>query len=168
MSHSLVEQLRFTRTEFIRGIEGITDDESRQRFHPMNCISWMVGHLADQENRYWVYGGLGKQIFTQLNAKVGFGKPPSTPPLEEMLAAWQEITIQADQYLDRLTPSVLQTSMQIDGTVRKDNIGAMLYRSIYHYWFHLGEASAIRQLLGHQNLPVFVGDMTGHLYKPEV
>jgi uncharacterized damage-inducible protein DinB len=168
MSHSLVEQLRFTRSEFMRGIEGISDEESRQRIHPMNCVSWMVGHLADQENRYWVYGGLGKNIFPQLNAQVGYGRPPSTPPLIEMLTAWQEITFQADQYLENLTPAVLQSFMVMDSMPRKENVGTMLYRCIYHYWYHLGEASAVRQLLGHQNLPVFVGNMSQHLYKPEV
>ncbi len=29
----------------------------------------------------------------------------------------------------------------------------------YHYWYHLGEAHAIRQMLGHTGLPQFVGDM---------
>ena len=37
----------------------------------------------------------------------------------------------------------------------------------YHYWFHLGEAYAIRQLLGHRDLPEFVGDMSGAVYQPE-
>lgn len=168
MAHSLVEQLRFTRTEFLRSIDGISDDESRKRFLPMNCISWMIGHLADQENRYWVYGGLGHKVFPHLNELVGYGKPASTPPLAEMRDAWREITLQADQYLDRLTPADLQLKMIIDGTPRQDNTGAMLYRCIYHYWFHLGEAYAVRQLLGHKNLPSFVGDMSAHQYKAEV
>jgi hypothetical protein len=37
----------------------------------------------------------------------------------------------------------------------------------YHYWFHLGEAFAIRQLLGHRDLPEFVGDMSEAVYRPE-
>jgi len=37
----------------------------------------------------------------------------------------------------------------------------------YHYWFHLGGAHAIRQLLGHPDLPQFVGDMAEALYSPE-
>ena len=37
----------------------------------------------------------------------------------------------------------------------------------YHYWFHLGEAYAIRQLLGHPDLPEFVGDMSEALYRAE-
>ena len=37
----------------------------------------------------------------------------------------------------------------------------------YHYWFHIGEAHAIRQILGHGELPQFVGDMSQALYRPE-
>ena len=37
----------------------------------------------------------------------------------------------------------------------------------YHYWFHTGEAHAIRQQLGQTDLPQFVGDMSAALYRPE-
>jgi hypothetical protein len=37
----------------------------------------------------------------------------------------------------------------------------------YHHWYHTGEAHAIRQLLGHPDLPQFVGDMSEALYRPE-
>ena len=43
----------------------------------------------------------------------------------------------------------------------------MLQRNFYHYWFHIGEAHAIRQMLGHQDLPQFVGDMSSAVYRPE-
>lgn len=79
MTHPLVTQLRFTRSELLRCLEGVSDEEARHRFEPMNCI----------------------------------------------------------------------------------------LRNIYHYWFHLGEAHAIRQLLGHTDLPQFVGDMSEALYRPE-
>ncbi|MFN8512118.1 MAG: hypothetical protein U0841_05920 [Chloroflexia bacterium] len=35
----------------------------------------------------------------------------------------------------------------------------MIRRVAYHYWFHNGEAQAVRQLLGHTDLPTFVGDI---------
>jgi hypothetical protein len=38
-------------------------------------------------------------------------------------------------------------------------VGSLLLRVIYHYWYHIGEIMAIRQLLGHTNLPEFVGDL---------
>jgi hypothetical protein len=34
-----------------------------------------------------------------------------------------------------------------------------MLRTIYHYWYHLGEALAIRQVLGHTDLPDFVGNI---------
>ena len=38
----------------------------------------------------------------------------------------------------------------------------------YHYWFHIGEILAIRQILGHPRLPQFVGDIDGRApYRPD-
>jgi hypothetical protein len=42
-----------------------------------------------------------------------------------------------------------------------------LRRVTYHYWFHLGESQAIRQMLGHRDLPAFVGDINSAPYAPE-
>ncbi|MCK4975393.1 MAG: DUF664 domain-containing protein, partial [Anaerolineales bacterium] len=54
MAHPYVTQLRFARTEFIRCLEGVTAEEAIHRVEPMNCLSWIVGHLANQEHRLWV------------------------------------------------------------------------------------------------------------------
>ncbi len=54
MIHPLVLQLRFTRSEFKRGLDGLSDADARRRLEPMNCISWNIGHLAWQEQRYWL------------------------------------------------------------------------------------------------------------------
>jgi len=52
--HPLVRQLRFARREFVRCLEGLSDENARRRLMPMNCISWMVGHMAAQEQFYFV------------------------------------------------------------------------------------------------------------------
>jgi uncharacterized damage-inducible protein DinB len=168
MTPPLVDQLRFTRSEFIRALDGVSDVEARRRFEPMNCISWMVGHLATQENFYWVLWAQGEELWPDLNERVGWGKPPSTPPLDEMWQAWREVTSAADAFLDTLTPDMLLTHLERKGKRRPESIGTMLYRNIYHYWYHLGEAHAIRQMLGHRSLPQFVGDIgTKAPYRPE-
>ena len=46
-------------------------------------------------------------------------------------------------------------------------MGALLMRNLCRYWFGTGEAAAIRQILGHQNLPDFVGDMGEVPCRPE-
>jgi len=65
----------------------------------MNCISWIVGHLANQEQAYWVLLAQERTVVPGLNDLAGTGKPASTPPLDEMWAAWHTITQTADRYL---------------------------------------------------------------------
>ncbi len=167
MAHPLVDQLRFTRSEFLRCLDGVTDEEARRRFLPINCISWMVGHLANQENTYWVRVAQSKNIVPELHDLVGFQKPATTPPLAEMWAAWHLITETADVYLATLTPQILESHFEWKGKPVDENVGTLLLRNIHHYWYHIGEASAVRQLLGHTDLPQFVGDMTGVGYRTE-
>lgn len=167
MAHPLVDQLRFTRSEFLRCLEGVTEEEAVRRFMPMNCISWMVGHLANQENTYWVRVAQGKELAPELRDLVGFGKPASTPPLAEMWATWRLVTAAADPFLDTLKPEMLTTFFEWKGKPVDENVGTLLLRNIHHYWYHIGEASAVRQLLGHTDLPQFVGDMTGVGYRAD-
>jgi len=165
--HPLVTQLRFTRSEFRRCFEGVEEAEARQRLQPMNCLSWIVGHLANQEQRCWLIFAQGQTLYPNLNDLVGFGKPASTPPLDEMWSVWQEITQAADAYLDTLTPQALLAYQNRDGKPLPENTGTLLMRNIYHYFYHIGEASAIRQMLGHKNLPIYIGEMEEVQYRPE-
>ena len=165
--HPLVTQLRFTRREFVRCLEGVSDEDARRRLEPMNCISWIIGHLANQEHRYWVLWAQDRNLAPDLQELVGFGQPASTPPLDEMWDIWRTVTRAADEFLDTLTTETLQTVLEWRGNPRPESIGTMLYRNMDHYWFHLGDAHAVRQMLGHRDLPEFVGDMSEAAYRPE-
>ena len=167
MAHPLITQLRFARSEFIRCLDGVSEADATRRLLPMNCISWYVGHLANQEQAYWVFIAQDKIVVPGLNDLVGFGKPAVTPPLSEMWTAWQGVTAAADIFLESLTTDRLAEHMLFRGKPRPESIGTMLQRNIYHYWFHTGEAHAVRQQLGHTALPDFVGDMTSAVYRPE-
>jgi uncharacterized damage-inducible protein DinB len=155
MSHPLVYQLRFARAEFKRGLGDVVGPAAQQRFEPMNCISWMVGHLAWQEQRYWLQRAQGQILLPELNQLLAYGKPGSTPPVEEMWAAWQQVTQAANPWLEQLTTDHLRSPI-LQGF---SSIGTFMLRTIYHYWYHLGEGMAVRQLLGHADLPDFVGDI---------
>jgi uncharacterized damage-inducible protein DinB len=165
--HLLVDQLRFSRSEFVRGLAGVSDEDATRRLMPMNCLSWMVGHLANQEHRYWVILAQQKNVAPDLYALAGYGKPASTPPLGDMWAAWRKVTAVADEYLDILTPEIMQEYFLRDGKPVDENVGTLLIRNIYHYWYHTGEAAAVRQMLGHTNLPEFVGEINVAAYRPE-
>jgi hypothetical protein len=165
--HPLVSQLRFARSEFVRCLEGVPPEDAVRRILPMNCLSWIVGHLANQEQGWWLFLAQGRLLVPGLNDLAGFGQPASTPPLDGMWAAWRTITQAADEYLDTLTTATLQTHLIHNGVPRVESIGTMLLRNTYHYWYHTGEAHAIRDMLGHQDLPQFVGDMSQAFYRPE-
>ena len=159
MAHPLVLQLRFTRSEFKRGLEGLSDADARQRFLPMNCISWNIGHLAWHEQRYFLFFAQNQLPLPQLNNSFAYGAPASTPVLDEVWAAWNAITLAADPWLDALTVEQLQQPVTINRQPGTSNVGARLQRVIYHYWYHTGENLAIRQMLGQTDLPEFVGDI---------
>ena len=168
MAHPLIDQFRFARSEWLRGLEGVSEEDAACHFGPMNCISWIVGHLTWHEHRYWLERAQGKILFPQLNEMYAYGAPMSTPSLRDMLDLWRQVTQAADPYLDRLTTEALQNELLRDGQPIGQSIGSALRRITYHYWFHTGEVQAIRQMLGHPNLPEYVGDIeTKAPYRPE-
>jgi hypothetical protein len=165
MAHPLVDQLRFTRSEWLRGLRGVKDEDALRRLQQMNSIGWIVGHLAWQEQRYWLTRVRDETPIPDLNSTVASGGPATTPPLEVMLAAWRQITTAVDPWLDTLTTN--QMSEGLPGTPPR-LIGDSIRRVTYHYWFHIGEIAAIRQMLGHRRLPQFVGDIDSQApYRPE-
>lgn len=158
----LVNQLHFARIELQRCLEGLSEEDARRRLGGQNCISWIVGHLASQEHGYWVLIAQGRDLLPDLNDLVGSGRPASTPPPADMWAAWQQATAAADEYLATLSEADLTQYLERNGKPMRYNVGTMLLRNIYHYWFHIGEAHSIRQQLGHPDLPEFVGDQSAH------
>ena len=168
MSHPLVDQFGFTRSEWLRGLAGVSEDDAARHLGPMNSISWIVGHLAWHEQRYWLELAQNKVPFPQLNTLCAYGAPMSTPSLAEMLTIWHQVTREADPYLDSLTTATLQDELPRPGQAVGRSIGSALRRLTYHYWYHIGETQAIRQLLGHPDLPEYVGDIEIEApYRPE-
>jgi hypothetical protein len=156
MAHPRVEQLRFARSEWVRGLRGLSEADAQRRLDPMNSISWMVGHLAWHERLVWLERGQGLKVEPVLDA-VASGLPASTPILRDMWAAWRRMTAAADLYLDTLTTADLEIALPHDNRTHAPAAGSQLQRITYHYWSHIGEASAVRQILGHKRLAQYVG-----------
>ena len=168
MSHPLVDQFRFVRSEWLRGLEGVSEEDATRHFGPMNCISWNVGHLAWHEQRYWLENGQDKVLFPKLDELYAYQAPMSTPSLREMLELWHTVTKAADPYLDSLTTESLLSIWVRKGNPVGRGIGSALHRITYHYWYHIGETQAIRQMLGRTSLPEYVGAIERQApYRPE-
>lgn len=158
MAHPAVDQLRFARAEWRRGLRGIPEADGARRLEPMNSIGWIVAHMAWHEQRYWLTRLAGTTPVPELNEIAVSGGPPTTPSLRAMVTAWRTVTLLADPYLN----AVDETDMYgpLAGSPRR-LVGDALLRVTYHYWFHTGEILAIRQLLNHPRRPEFVGDIDG-------
>jgi len=166
MAHPLVDQLRFTRAEWRRALRGVPEADGARRLEPMNSIGWIVGHLAWQEQRYWLTRAQGVTLVPVLDDLVANGAPATTPSLRAMLTAWRTVTGAVDPWLDGLTAADLTAPLLPPGPPR--SVGDSIHRVMYHYWFHIGEILAIRQLLGHPRRPEFVGDLEiAAPYRPE-
>jgi hypothetical protein len=154
--HQLVELQHLTRKEFLRGLEGVSCDDARRRLEPMNCISWIIGHMACQEHGYFVAWPQGRNRDPEY-AAFGFGSAPSQPPLEEAMALWRATCEAADECLHAADEeSLTRPVVAPDPAVERENLGTRIVRNIFHYWSHIGEISAIRQTLGHERPPQFV------------
>src|SRR5438309_10442765 len=84
-THPLVDQLRITRSEWLRGLKGVTEEGAARHFGPMNSIGWIVGHLAWQEQRYLLHRPQGIMLREDIQRDFASGGPMSTPPLALML-----------------------------------------------------------------------------------
>ena len=168
MTHPLIDQFRFTRREWLRGLEGVSEEDGACHLGPMNCIGWTVGHLAWHEQRYWLTRAQNLLLFPQLNELFAYGAAMNTPSFKEMLETWHTVTKAADPFLDTLTTKALQNELLLNGKPAGQTVGSGLRRITYHYWYHIGEIQAVRQMLGHAGLPEYVGDIEAEApYRPE-
>src|SRR5438093_13675750 len=84
-AHPLVDQLRLTRSEWLRGLKGVSEEGAARHFGPMNSIGWIVGHLTWQEQRYLLDRPQGIMLREDIQKEFFSGAPMTTPSFAEML-----------------------------------------------------------------------------------
>jgi|GEM_PF-1356898 hypothetical protein len=161
--HPLVEIQHTTRKELERILVGLTDEDARKRVQPMNCISWIIAHIA--QNQYSMFVAWAQDVeFPERFRKYRSGNPPLLPPLDEAMALWEESCRESDKWLDTATESDMRNRFAKPDAVRAyETAGTLVVRNIFHTWSHAGEIHSIRQVLGHKP-PDFV-QMHGWQYQ---
>jgi hypothetical protein len=115
----------------------------------MNAISWTVGHIAG----HW----LGRPPRMD---RYSFGSTDPTPPsLEEARAVLTEAITATERWLPNADAERLASMPDALGG---ESVGTGIMRATLHTWFHIGEINAVRQMLGHAEIP-YVGAMLGNL-----
>jgi DinB superfamily len=168
LAHLVADQLRFARSEWLRGLRGVTEADAARHFGRMNCISWIVGHLTWQEQRYLLWRSRDIVMFPEFQTDFAFGAPMSTPSLAAMRKAWTAVTKNSEPFLDSLKTKDLMKDLPLNGKPSGQTLADAIRRMTFHYWYHIGEIQAIRQMLGQQRLPQYVGNLEAKApYRPE-
>ena len=162
MSHHLVRYTQHVRREFERVLEDVSEADCEKRVAGMNSIAWITGHLAGQEQSYWLESQ-GTDIIADLTA-VRNGADLSQPSFSEMYRHWKTITEASNPYLEQLSDEDLRTHFSGRRFFEIENIGSLMTRVIGHYYFHIGQISAIRKILGY-DVPSFVGSQEGAYFE---
>jgi hypothetical protein len=165
--HHLVAMLLVTRKEFLRALEGLHPTEASIRIGGLNCIGWMVGHVAWQESLFWLKWAQGLAVPERLQP-FATGHKGFIPEYAQVLADWREIRGATEPFLQRLDHERLQRHFVTQNAGVQDlrveeNAGTLLTRCVMHYWSHIGEIASVRSLLGH-TAPQFVGSLQGCHY----
>jgi len=158
----LVAMLLVTRKEFLRALEGVRPSEAQIRIGGLNCIGWIVGHVAWQESFFWQECGQAERVPEGL-WPFATGRRGFIPNYEEVLADWHEIARATEPFLRNLDQEELKRHFihqdpEVQDLLAQENAGTLLTRCIMHYWSHIGEIACIRSLLGHK-APQFVGGL---------
>ena len=156
MTHPLVIQLQFAREKWLETLGDLTEEEGERRFGRMNSISWMLAHLAQFEQWSWLELA-GHAKVTDIFDQYEINKPNVVPPFDEMLAAWKQVVAAVDPILEAMTEEDLHIHHVFRGKPLRENVGTRIQRHTGHYWYHNGEANAIRQLIDDRALPQMIG-----------
>jgi hypothetical protein len=168
LAHPIVDQLRFTRSEWARALRGVTEEDANRHFGQMNSIGWIVGHLAWHEQRTLFLRLRDTVPFREINDEFYSGAPMTTPSLKAMRAAWSKLTNESEPFLDSLTTKQLMRDLPRGGKPSGQTFADAIRRMTFHYWFHIGEILAIRQMVGGKRLPEYVGNLEAHApYRPD-
>jgi hypothetical protein len=162
VAHHLVRYLQHARRELRRAVDGMTVPDLERRVGGINSVAWMVGHLAAQEQRFWLTSR-GEPELADLDA-YGRGRPDAPPAFEALFAAWERITVAADGWLVGLSGQDLLTHLPGRQLFEQENIGTLLTRTSGHYYLHIGQITAVRRLLD-DPVPSFVGSQAGAEYR---
>src|SRR5262245_18264880 len=127
----------------------------------MNSIGWIVFHLAWHEQLAFLTRLADVTPVPTANEHSINGEPASTPLLADPIAAWRQVVAATDSILEALDTPALEAWLPQTRQPHTRTVGSTVQRVTYHYWFHIGEIISIRQILGHPDVPEFVGDIDG-------
>jgi uncharacterized damage-inducible protein DinB len=156
------------RREFVRVLEGLSDNDCEKRVAGLNSIAWMTAHLMNQEHSYWLKPrGLALSEVEAFNTETANTKTTDTetkPSFQKAYTLWEHVTTASCDWLGSLSDADLRSHLSGRKSFEIENIGSLLTRVIGHYYLHIGQITAIRKVLGYE-VPAFVGSQEGAYFE---
>ncbi|HJM90214.1 MAG TPA: DinB family protein [Dehalococcoidia bacterium] len=120
-------------------------------FRRLSAGSWIVAHIAAQDDQLWNVGALEGDADPWLAAlDVGYGSPPSEPDYAQALAALDRSFERSLAFLEGLDETQFERVFRKSSTAARANqtVGDMVVRQTAHLVALTGELAAISSLAG--------------------
>ena len=150
---ALAEGFRVSTNLYLKALHGLEPEALVTRVAgTANPIIWIAGHLVQFRSRLALVLGAPQHEVAWASLFVTGsrpGDPSQYPPIDEIIAAWREISANIESRFEEITGDELAALPPVrvatpDGTVR----GAVALFA-FHDAYHIGQMGLIRRVLGH-------------------
>jgi len=130
---------------------GLSHQDSLVQQPGMNCLNWVLGHLADYRDQVLAMLGeapaLGEESARyRRESDPVTGDGPGVIPLERLLAVLKEGQGRISAALSALPGEALQKEEMVGD--RRLTLGERLHFAYFHDTYHTGQAELLRALAG--------------------
>ncbi|CAN5708296.1 hypothetical protein BH23DEI1_BH23DEI1_08520 [soil metagenome] len=155
MAQLIARILLSARTDLLRALDGLDDAHGALRLGGLNEPAWIVAHLAEQEQRYWLRAFRAAAVAPELD-HYRRGRPERVMPLSQAVDTWLRVAAATESRLLDLVEPELARGAPDPSAGPTETVGVMCLRVFGHYYLHLGQLTAFRRWLG-LPVPTFVG-----------
>ncbi len=147
---SLAETLRLNTRLFRNCLDGFEEGKCRARPTPTaNSAAYVAAHLV--ESRFYLLGLMGAERTSPLGERVGWRgieEITAWPTLDEIQAAWTEVSGELDGRLSKLTAPELDKASDSKLPMETPTTLGVLGFLVQHDSYHLGQLSLLRSAAG--------------------
>jgi hypothetical protein len=155
MAQLITRILLAARTDLLRAVDDLDDTHGALRLGGLNEAAWMVAHLAEQEQRYWLSAFREPPLAPEL-AAYRRGRPDEVMPLSRAIDTWLAVASVTEPLLLGLKETELARPAPDPSVGPSEHVGVMCLRVFGHYYLHIGQLTAVRRWVG-LPVPAFVG-----------
>ncbi len=130
---------------------GLTHQDSLVQVPGMNCLNWVLGHLADYRDQVLAMlgeapalGEEGARYQRESNPVTGDG--PGVVPLERLLAVLKEGQVRISAALSALSDEALGAEEMVND--RRLTLEDRLHFAYFHDTYHTGQTELLRAVAG--------------------